>query len=101
MFKPSTLILALLLLVAAVLVGYGFRSIARRRKIRRLCLEAEQAIEQSRPEEALQALWTAERLWDFNAEDGGRKAMVSDLDAYRRILTLLARLPSTAHNWHS
>jgi hypothetical protein len=89
--------LIIVLVVLAVLgVGMGVFSLRRRSKVRALCSEAAQAIEQGDHEEARRILLAAERSWSFNSHDGSRSSHLADLDALTQILGLLARVPSPA-----
>src|SRR5437773_7919555 len=86
--------LIIVLVVLAVLgVGIGVFSLRRRRRVRRLCLEAGQAIEQGRHDDAQRMLLAAERGWTFNSHDGSRSSCLADLNDFTAIVGLLARLP--------
>jgi hypothetical protein len=74
-------------------VGIGLLSLRRRSKVRSLCSEAAQAVEQGDHEEARLA---AERSWSFNAHNGSRSSHLADLDTLTQILGLLARVSSPA-----
>ena len=86
MFKQPTIVIAALVLLAAVGVGIGVFSLRHRRKIRRLCNEADQAIKQNRHDDALQLLLAAERDWGFNSHDGSRSSHLNDLDDFITIV---------------
>jgi len=82
-----------LVILAVLGVGIAVYSLRRRRQVRRLCLQAAQAIQENRQEDALQMLLAAERSWAFSAHDGSRSSRLNDLVALSEILTLLARVP--------
>jgi hypothetical protein len=90
MFDPLLIVLVVL---AALGVGMGVFSLRRRRRVRTLCSQAAQAIQQSRHDDALRILLAAERGWAFNFHDGSRSSHLADLDDLSQILTLLARMP--------
>ncbi|MBI3878882.1 MAG: hypothetical protein HY301_02310 [Verrucomicrobia bacterium] len=91
MFESPLLIV--LVILAALGVGIGVFSLRRRKRVRRLCSQAAQAIEESRHDEALRILLAVERSWAFNLHDGSRSSRLADLDDLSQMLTLLARVP--------
>jgi hypothetical protein len=86
-------ILIVLVVLAALGVGIGVFSLWRRGRVRDLCSQAAQAIQESRHDDALRMLLAAEQSWAFNSHDGSRSSHLADLDALSQILTLLARIP--------
>jgi hypothetical protein len=89
-------LIIVLVVLAVVGVGIGLLSLRRRSKVRSLCSEAAQAVEQGDHEEARRLLLAAERSWSFNAHNGSRSSHLADLDTLTQILGLLARVSSPA-----
>jgi hypothetical protein len=94
MFERPEITVTVLVVLAALGVGIGVLSLRRRQKIRGLCSEATQAIEQGRHDDALRILLAAEHGWAFNSHDGSRSSRLADLDDFARILSQFSRLPS-------
>lgn len=85
-------IVIVLVVLATVGVAIGVLSLLRRGRVRSLCSQAAQAIQQGRHDDALRMLLAAERSWAFNSDDGSRSSHLADLDDLSWILTLLARV---------
>ena len=89
----DSLLLIVLGVLAALGVGIGVFSLLRCRRVRSLCSQAAQAIQESRHDEALRILLAAERSWAFNSHNGSRTSHLADLDDLSQVLTLLASVP--------
>jgi len=94
MFEHPAIPVVGIAVLVALGVGIGARSLRRREKVRNLCAEVAQAIEQRRHGDALRILLAAERSWAFNSHDGSRTSCIADLDDFTRVLFLFARLRS-------
>ena len=86
-------LLIVLVVLAALGVGGGVFSLRRRGRVRGFCSQAAQAIQESRYDDALRILLTAEQSWAFNFHDGSRSSHLADLDDLSQILALLTRVP--------
>jgi hypothetical protein len=93
MFESPATTITIIVVLAAVGVGIGVFSLRRRRQVQRLCSEGAKALEGGRNDEARRMLLAAERGWSFNAHSGSRSSLLSDLDDFSAILSLLTRLP--------
>ncbi len=86
------IVIAVLVGLAALGLAVVVWSLRRRRRCRRLGLLAARAAEQGRSGEALGLLLKAEKSWAFNAHNGSRSSLLTDLEDLSGILGQLARL---------
>lgn len=75
-----------------IAVAIGLRPVHRRRRARRLLAEGMALVGRGESQLALSRLREAEAAWAFNDDQGGRKAMLRDIELLRAILTEILRL---------